>query len=201
MGIIFNPPLDKYNREMTSEMSPEASSLSTLSVVSPVSSLSSSPQAHVTRKLLFKSKGGDSEICCSVEDVDIECKDVQEETGDGTEENYEESAKQIKVIETDFKRPLRSSFRAKKGEKRISAVLFDSDPVLLSVPTTVNVQETANDRDDMEKNNKTDENYKSLETDINELTEQDFVKLNFGLRSRIRRDSLDKSPLKCDKNP
>ena len=51
---------------------------------------------------------------------------------------------------------------------RISAVLFDSDPVLLSVPTTVNVQETANDRDDMEKNNKTDENYKSLETDMNE---------------------------------
>ena len=66
----------------------------------------------------IQSKGGDSEICCSVEDVDIECKDVQEETGDGTEENYEESAKQIKVIETDFKRPLRSSFRAKKGEKR-----------------------------------------------------------------------------------
>ena len=53
-SIIFNPPLDKYNREMTSEMSPEASSLSTLSVVSPVSSLSSPPQPHVTRKLLFK---------------------------------------------------------------------------------------------------------------------------------------------------
>merc|ERR1712012_1093614 len=194
-----NPPLDKYNRDMTSEMSPEASSLSTLSVVSPVSSLSATPQPHVTRKLLFKSHGRDSEICCSVEEVDVESKDVLEEAEGGADENYEESAKHIKVVETDFKRPLRSSFRAKKGEKRISAVLFDSDPVLLSVPTTI---DTPNDRDDMEKIDKTeDKDKKQLENDINELTEQDFVKLNFGLRSRIRRDSLDKSPLKCDKNP
>ena len=28
------------------------------------------------------------------------------------------------------------------------------------------------------------------------LTEKDFVKLNFGLRSRIRRDSLDKKQCK-----
>ena len=69
--------------------------------------------------MFFQSQGRDSEICCSVEEVDVESKDVQEETGGGADENYEESAKHIKVVETDFKRPLRSSFRAKKGEKRL----------------------------------------------------------------------------------
>ena len=58
-------------------------------------------------------------ICCSVEEVEDEdtVKEREDEREDG--EDYQESAKHIKVIETDFKRPLRSSFRAKKGgEKR-----------------------------------------------------------------------------------
>ena len=68
----------------------------------------------------LQSEGSDSVFCCSVEEVeDLEekLKEEQEERGEG--EDYQESAKHIKVIETDFKRPLRSSFRAKKGgEKR-----------------------------------------------------------------------------------
>ena len=45
--------------------------------------------------------------------------DREEEEGEGEREDYKETAKHIKVVETDFKRPLRSSFRAKKrGEKR-----------------------------------------------------------------------------------
>ena len=52
-----------------------------------------------------------------VEDQEEKLREEQEERGDG--EDYQESAKHIKVIETEFKRPLRSSFRAKKGgEKR-----------------------------------------------------------------------------------
>merc|ERR1712012_1344181 len=188
-----NPPLDKYNRDMTSEMSPEASSLSTLSVVSPVSSLSATPQPHVTRKLLFKSHGRDSEICCSVEEVDVESKDVLEEAEGGADENYEESAKHIKVVETDFKRPLRSSFRAKKGEKRISAVLFDADPVVLSSPTEQKNLQIINQAAKPEVVEASDKS-----EDATTLTEKDFLKLNFGLRSKIRRDSLDKPPLKTD---
>ena len=68
----------------------------------------------------MQSEGSDSFFCCSVEEVEDQeekLREEQEEIGDG--EDYQESAKHIKVIETEFKRPLRSSFRAKKGgEKR-----------------------------------------------------------------------------------
>ena len=58
-------------------------------------------------------------FCCSVEEVeDLEEKQKEEQEERGEGEDYQESAKHIKVIETDFKRPLRSSFRAKGGEKR-----------------------------------------------------------------------------------
>merc|ERR1712107_693243 len=128
---------------------------------------------------------------CSVEDtIDDDDDSVNiEKPGD---ENYEESAKHIKVVETDFKRPLRSSFRAKKGEKRISAVLFDADPVVLSSPTEQKnlqiINHEAAKPEVVEASDKSE--------DVATLTEQDFLKLNFGLRSKIRRDSLDKPPLK-----
>ena len=49
--------------------------------------------------------------------MEDENNEREEEEGQG--EDYKETAKHIKVVETDFKRPLRSSFRAKKGgEKR-----------------------------------------------------------------------------------
>ena len=66
----------------------------------------------------FKTRGRDTEICCSVEEV--EDRDTEEADIErlGAEDNLEDEARNIKVIETDFKRPLRSSFRAKKGEKR-----------------------------------------------------------------------------------
>lgn len=52
-----------------------------------------------------------------MEEVEDDDNVKEEEKEDG--EDYKESAKHITVIETDFKRPLRSSFRAKKGtEKR-----------------------------------------------------------------------------------
>ena len=57
----------------------------------------------------------DSEELSEHEDRDTEEADM-ERLGAG--ENLEDEARNIKVIETDFKRPLRSSFRAKKGEKR-----------------------------------------------------------------------------------
>ena len=50
-----------------------------------------------------------------VEDRDTEEADIERL---GASDNLEDEARNIKVIETDFKRPLRSSFRAKKGEKR-----------------------------------------------------------------------------------
>ena len=68
----------------------------------------------------LQSEGSDSVFCCSVEEVEDQEgereKEQEQEREDG--EDYQESAKHIKVIETDFKRPLRSSFRAKGGEKR-----------------------------------------------------------------------------------
>ena len=65
----------------------------------------------------MQTEGADSVICCSVEEVEDENNEREEEEGQG--EDYKETAKHIKVVETDFKRPLRSSFRAKKGgEKR-----------------------------------------------------------------------------------
>ena len=67
--------------------------------------------------LTFQTAGADNVICCSVEEVEDDDNVKEEEKEDG--EDYKESAKHITVIETDFKRPLRSSFRAKKGtEKR-----------------------------------------------------------------------------------
>ena len=50
-----------------------------------------------------------------VEDRDTEEADIERL---GASDNLEDEARNITVIETDFKRPLRSSFRAKKGEKR-----------------------------------------------------------------------------------
>ena len=72
----------------------------------------------VKKKFLFQAWGRDSEICCSVEEV--EDRDTEEADMErlGAGENLENEARNIKVIETDFKRPLRSSFRAKKGERR-----------------------------------------------------------------------------------
>ena len=71
----------------------------------------------------LQSEGSESAslFCCSVEEVEDQDgeKQKEEEKERGEGEDYQESAKHIKVIETDFKRPLRSSFRAKKGgEKR-----------------------------------------------------------------------------------
>ena len=71
----------------------------------------------------LQSEGSESAglFCCSVEEVEDQDgeKQEEEEKERGEGEDYQESAKHIKVIETDFKRPLRSSFRAKKGgEKR-----------------------------------------------------------------------------------
>ena len=71
----------------------------------------------------LQSEGSESAsvFCCSVEEVEDQEGERQKEEEKEREdaEDYQESAKQIKVIETDFKRPLRSSFRAKKGgEKR-----------------------------------------------------------------------------------
>ena len=71
--------------------------------------------------LKFQTDGPDTVFSCSVEEIEdedrVKQKEEQEEKEDG--EDYQESAKHIRVIETDFKRPLRSSFRAKKGgEKR-----------------------------------------------------------------------------------
>ena len=78
---------------------------------------------HPSEIFHLQSEGseGASVFCCSVEEVEDQVgekqKEEEKEREDG--EDYQESAKQIKVIETDFKRPLRSSFRAKKGgEKR-----------------------------------------------------------------------------------
>ena len=74
---------------------------------------------HILEIFHLQSEGEDSAsvFCCSVEEVEEVEREEQKEREDG--EDYQESAKQIKVIETDFKRPLRSSFRAKKGgEKR-----------------------------------------------------------------------------------
>lgn len=164
-------------------------------------SSSTSLPSKVTRKLLFKGKDArESEICCSVEEVET---DAKEEGEDENDENYEESAKNIKVVETEFRRPLRSSFRAKKGERRISAVLFDADPVvLLSPPGNTDTDAEVNNLQSSITNgdsNGGQEKHSSNEVDIDNLTEAEFVKLNFGLRSRIRRDSLDKTPSKsCD---
>ena len=77
---------------------------------------------------------------------------------------------------------------------RISAVLFDADPVVLSSPTEQKnlqiVNHEAAKPEVVEASDKSE--------DVATLTEQDFLKLNFGLRSKIRRDSLDKPPLKTD---
>ena len=77
---------------------------------------------HILEIFHLQSEGEDSAsvFCCSVEEVEDQDgekqKEEEKEREDG--EDYQESAKHIKVIETDFKRPLRSSFRAKGGEKR-----------------------------------------------------------------------------------
>ena len=126
-------------------------------------------------------------------------------------------SRHIKVVETDFKRPLRSSFRAKKGERRfvkiqvksslhfvsfnfrISAVLFDSDPVVLRSPTETKLQLPVAESKIKDPSNEDAKIVMNEDVeDTTALSEQDFVKLNFGLRSKIRRDSLDKPPLKYD---
>ena len=77
--------------------------------------------------------------------------------------------------------------------------MFDAAPVVLSSPTDTKLPLP------LAESNVTEPSNEGAKIVVNEdveaattLTEQDFVKLNFGLRSKIRRDSLDKPPLKCN---
>merc|ERR1712179_854725 len=95
------------------------------------------------------------------------------------EEDYQAVASKISVIETNFDSPRKSSFRVKKGMRREVSVHYCEEPIIV-----------ASEKEDTDSSNETDEQYKKEEN--TELSEKDLEKLNFGLRSKLRRDSFDK---------
>merc|ERR1711892_1644310 len=94
-----------------------------------------------------------------------------------TEEDCTLSASRIQIIETNFDQPRKSSFRAReKLESAATSVTISDDLAIVDVehqeePDSGGVQHI-------------------------ELTEEELVKLNVGLRAKIRHDSLDKTPTK-----
>eukprot|EP00092_Neocalanus_flemingeri_P103612 GFUD01132619.1.p1 GENE.GFUD01132619.1~~GFUD01132619.1.p1 ORF type:complete len:198 (-),score=75.04 GFUD01132619.1:3-509(-) len=138
---------------------------------------------HIPEKgNIFQAQGSQCIISFSVDEVD----EPEEEE---TDEDCQLSANKIKVIETTFDRPGRSSFRAQRGLRRGSSVQFSEEPLIVDTDDAANANDAA-DQDNAEENTK--------QNDDLGLTEEDFVKLNVGLRSKIRRDSFDKTPIKND---
>merc|ERR1711892_948835 len=94
-----------------------------------------------------------------------------------TEEDCTLSASRIQIIETNFDQPRKSSFRAsEKLESAATSVRISDDLAFVDVEH----QEEAD----------------SGGVQHIELTEEELVKLNVGLRAKIRHDSLDKTPTK-----
>merc|ERR1711872_62728 len=126
-------------------------------------------------KMLGQGQGREGTISLSVEEVDEYVEENEE-----PDQGCEASASKIKVIETSFDTPRKSSFRVKKGMRREVSVHYSE------VPTILDAEKDTGDDDsqDFDEEDKNDENAV--------LSEREFQKLNFGLRSKLRRDSLDK---------
>merc|ERR1711892_71983 len=118
---------------------------------------------------------GRSGITVSAEGL-VEPEKPGGETED-TEEDCTLSANRIQIIETNFDQPRKSSFRAsEKLESAATSVRISDDLAFVDVEH----QEEADSGD----------------VQHIELTEEELVNLNVGLRAKIRHDSLDKTPTK-----
>merc|ERR1719187_2378848 len=120
-------------------------------------------------KMLGQGQGREGTISFSVEEVDEYAEENEE-----PEQDCEASASKIKVIETSFDTPRKSSFRVKKGIRREVSVHYSETPDIVG-----------NEKEDTDVTETEDQN-KIYEND--KLSEKDFEKLNFGLRSKLRRD-------------
>merc|ERR1712002_645655 len=112
-------------------------------------------------KMLGQGQGREGTISLSVEEVDEYVEENEE-----PEQGCEASASKIKVIETSFDTPRKSSFRVKKGMRREVSVHYSETPDIVG-----------NEKEDTDVTETEDQN-KIYEN--GELSEKDFEKLNFG---------------------
>merc|ERR1719500_748414 len=78
------------------------------------------------RKMLFQGQGKEGTISLSVEEVDEYAEENEQ-----PEQDCQAEASKIRVVETSFDKPRKSSFRVKKGMRREVSVHYSEEPVIV----------------------------------------------------------------------
>merc|ERR1712037_1080440 len=136
-------------------------------------------QGGVDKRRLFQNNAG--LISFSVEKVEEEKVEKEVKAKERTSGN-------ILVVETDFERmPRRSSFRSKERREltRGASIQFDEKPANVIV-TTGGESDTKEDEEESEKES----------TNSEELNEMARLSLGEGVGLKLRRNSLDRVPLR-----
>merc|ERR1712037_948156 len=137
-------------------------------------------QGGVDKRRLFQNNGG--LISFSVEEAE------EEEEEEEVKANKEKTSGNILVVETDFERmPRRSSFRSKERREltRGASIQFDEKPANVIV-NTGGESDTKEDEEEPEKES----------TNSEELNEMARLSLGEGVGLKLRRNSLDRVPLR-----
>merc|ERR1719500_1749954 len=79
------------------------------------------------RKMLFQGQGKEGTISLSVEEVDEYAEENEQ-----PEQDCQAEASKIRVVETSFDKPRKSSFRVKKGMRREVSVQICDEPDIVT---------------------------------------------------------------------